>query len=109
MSRRRGQRYVDELVAEFTGSTEPSGLTSAQQEEVVLKLRYGIYDRLLGLSGPQGSTDQVRRGSEVVVPLSGDRPELPAQPSPPLRSDAEIRARAAALGVTVGRRGQWIR
>ncbi len=77
-------------------------LDPEEQDELAVKLRYGIgLEALLGerLASEARSGLPARRGPDWSPP----------EPAPPSRPDAEIRARAAALGVTAGRRGQWIR
>ncbi len=64
------------------------------QSELVLKLRYGIGLEQLGVPP-----------LERVTP-----PRAPALPlAAPREPDAGTNARAAALGVGAGRRGQWLR
>jgi hypothetical protein len=76
-------------------------LDAHEQDELATKLRFGV-----GLEQLVGE----RLASELRVHLPAamipriDVPDI-AEPAP----DREIRARAAALGVTAGRRGQWIR
>lgn len=77
-------------------------LDEDEQSELALKIRYGIgLDHLVG----EQAAAETRRG----LPVRAAQPPAPAPDPVPPRPDHEIRARAAELGVTAGRRGQWIR
>jgi hypothetical protein len=81
---------------------EVGDLLPEEQSELVLKLRYGIgLEQLMGpaMAAVVRAQQRTQRQPDWVPPA----------PEPAPRPDAEIRARAAALGVTAGRRGQWIR
>ncbi len=70
-----------------------------EQSELALKLRFGIgVEQLTG--------EPLRAGP---TPRNPSPAPAPADPRREPRSDAEVRARAAALGVSAGRRGQWLR
>jgi hypothetical protein len=81
---------------------EVGELLPEEQSELALKLSYGI-----GLAELIGSADHQHQGPPVRV--RGREVEQVIKAPAPQRTDAEIRARAAAMGVTCGRRGQWIR
>lgn len=80
----------------------PPELDAEEQSELVLKLRYGIGLEQLADARTAAEMRAAQRAPRVVDPVA-------SSPEPPPRPDHEIRARAAALGVTSGRRGQWIR
>src|SRR5882672_3030051 len=79
-----------------------SDLDHDEQSELALKRRYGIGFEQLGFASlPPGPPTP-----------AGPPPKAPAAPDVPPRaprSDADVRSRASALGVTAGRRGQWLR
>lgn len=101
---RRGQRYVDKLVAEFTGKSKTGGLTEAQQSELTMKLRFG-----LGIEQMCGAEVAAEIRRDVKFPLSPSVPSVEPESPQPEPSRSEVHRRAAAMGVTVGKRGQWIR
>src|SRR5262245_51704101 len=70
---------------------EPA-LTPDEQSELITRLRYGIGLEQLG----------VPRLAHVTPARP---PQPPADPPRSPRSDAEVRSRAAALGIAAGRRG----
>jgi hypothetical protein len=77
-------------------------LDDDEQDELALKLRFGVGLELL--VGARAAA-AIRAGLPARPPARQiEQPELG-----PARPDHEICARAAALGVTAGRRGQWIR
>lgn len=82
-------------------------LDADEQAELALKIRYGIgLEQLMGEVGAR----EVRATTRLPAPAHKRQTEPATAPSPePARSDDEIRARAAALGVQAGRRGQWMR
>lgn len=72
-----------------------------EQDELALKIRYGIgMDQLNAIADRAPAMPPRPRRFEP-------RPRSPALPTQ--RSDAEIRTHAASLGIAAGRRGQWLR
>ncbi len=83
----------------------PTTLDHDEQAELAVKIKYGIgLEQLVGeqeaaLIRWERAPPAMRRGPRPVV----------EDPYPP-RSDDQVRARAAKLGITgSGRRGQWLR
>jgi hypothetical protein len=101
---KHGKRHVDRLVAEFTGSSKTGGLTAVQQDELNLKLRFGI-----GLEQAFGASVAASIRHDVKFLLSTARPVVEREQQAPEPSRTTVEARAAAMGVTAGRRGQWLR
>lgn len=76
-------------------------LDADEQDELAVKLRFGIGLELLLGPALAAEARAVLAGRPVPAPL------LQAE-RPLLRSAANIRARAAALGVGAGARGRWL-
>lgn len=76
-------------------------LDADEQSELALKIRFGI-----GLEQLVGATAAAETRKLGMKPREHRRPH----PAPvPREPDAGTHARAAALGLSAGRRGQWLR
>lgn len=76
-----------------------------EQAELAAKVRYAI-----GLELLVGEHAAARIRWELAPPpLRRDPPPPPRPLAYPPRSDDQVRARAAALGLSAGARGQWLR
>jgi hypothetical protein len=96
----RSRRYPSPITNELG---DVADLLPEEQSELALKIRYGIgMDQLNAIADRAPAMPPKPRRFEPPR----NRPEIPDR-SP--RTDSEIRARAASLGISVGRRGQWLR
>jgi hypothetical protein len=97
---RRVRRFINSSITNELGDV--ADLLPEEQSELALKIRYGI-----GMDQLNAIAD--RAPAMPPKPRRFESPRSQAVEPVAPRTDSEIRAHAASLGVNVGRRGQWLR